>query len=86
MFSFLKYLFISEQSIQQKVASIVMNWMLCDKLADNLLEIFIPEYDNTNIDKYIKYIKDISYEYYSQYKLNHHITIYDNVNKQYIYI
>ena len=60
--------------------------MLCDKLADNLLEIFIPEYDNTNIDKYIKYIKDISYEYYSQYKLNHHITIYDNVNKQYIYI
>ena len=75
---------MSKEEVQHQISkySNELNIITNDKLTDNLLEITIPEQDNANIDEFIKLIKEISFEYYSQYNLNLHIIIYDNVNEQ----
>ena len=79
---------MSKQIIQEQISkySNELNIIISDKLTDNLLEIEIPEQDNTNVDKFIKLITDMAFEFYSQYNLNLRINIYDNVNDQEINI
>ena len=56
-----------------------LNIIMTVKLTNNLLEIVISKQVSQNIDKFIKFITDICFEFND---LNLRINIYDNVNDQ----
>ena len=57
-------------------------------IVNNLIKVTIPitNLANNNVNIFVKKVKNIAYTYYREYKLNIHLSIYDNVNEEEIYM